>query len=153
SSVAAAGPADARRVSLPVLSVVAEATAETAAATSVVRDARRSWRSIAEKEGSPALATAAAREFPPGASELTDVNRRSFMQLLGSGAALAGVAACSQPQESAVPFVRRPEEVTPGNALHFATAYALDGHATGLIVESHEGRPTKIEGNPEHHDS
>ena len=83
-----------RRVSLPVLSVVAEATADTAAA---IRDARRPWRSIAEKEGSPVLAAAAAREFPPGASELTDVNRRSFMQLLGSGAAMAGVAACSQP--------------------------------------------------------
>jgi len=150
---AASLPAGGRRVSLPVLSVVAEAAADTAAAMAQARDARRPWRSIAEKQGSPALAAAAAREFPPGASELTDVNRRSFMQLLGSGAALAGVAACSQPQEQAVPFVRRPEEVTPGNALHFATAYALEGHATGLIVESHEGRPTKIEGNPEHHDS
>ena len=49
-----------------------------------------------------------------------------------------------------VPFVRRPEEVTPGNPLHFATAYALDGYASGLLVESHEGRPTKIEGNPAH---
>src|SRR5690242_17494841 len=106
-------PAAGRRVSLPVLSVVADAAADTAVVTAQVRDARRSWRSIAEKEGSPGLAAAAARECPPGASELTDVNRRSFMQLLGSGAAMAGVAACSQPQESAVPFVRRPEEVTP----------------------------------------
>ena len=48
------------------------------------------------------------------------------------------------------PFVRRPEEVTPGNPLHFATAYGLDGYASGLLVESHEGRPTKIEGNPAH---
>ena len=54
------------------------------------------------------------------------------------------------PTEKIVPFVRRPEEVTPGNPLHFATAYALEGYASGLLVESHEGRPTKIEGNPAH---
>ena len=55
-----------------------------------------------------------------------------------------------KPNEKIVPFVRRPEEVTPGNPLHFATAYALDGYGSGLLVESHEGRPTKIEGNPAH---
>jgi MoCo/4Fe-4S cofactor protein with predicted Tat translocation signal len=141
----------ARRVSLPVLPILGEAAADTEVVTGQVR---RHWRSIAEKQGSPALAAAAAREFPPGASELTDVNRRSFMQLLGSGAALAGAAAgCHTSEEQGIPFVRRPEEVTPGNPLHFATAHALEGHAAGLIVESHEGRPTKIEGNSDHHDS
>jgi molybdopterin-containing oxidoreductase family iron-sulfur binding subunit len=108
------------------------------------------WRSIDEKQGSEAFAQAAQREFPPGASELEDgVSRRSFMQLLGSSAALAGVA-CAKPNEKIVPYVRRPEEVTPGNALHFATSYSMEGFATGLLVESHEGRPTKIEGNPVH---
>jgi MoCo/4Fe-4S cofactor protein with predicted Tat translocation signal len=113
---------------------------------------RRYWRSLEEKRGSLALAQAAQREFPPGASELTDsVSRRSFMQLLGSSAALAGIgAACAKPNEKIIPFVRRPEEMTPGNAQHFATSYALEGFASGLLVESHEGRPTKIEGNPEH---
>jgi len=136
-----------RRISLPI---VEEAVAATEVASGEVR---RYWRSIAEKEGSSALKAAAAREFPPGASELPDVSRRSFMQLLGTGAAMAGVVACQPSQEQGIPFVRRPEEVTPGNALHFATAYALDGHAVGLVVESHEGRPTKVEGNPDHHDS
>ena len=117
------------------------------------REVRRYWRSIAEKEGSRSLTAAAAREFPPGASELPEPNRRSFMQLLGSSAALAGVAACHQPQEQVVPFVRRPEEVTPGVPLHFATAHSLEGFSTGLLVESYEGRPTKIEGNPAHRDS
>jgi molybdopterin-containing oxidoreductase family iron-sulfur binding subunit len=113
---------------------------------------RRLWRSIEELRGSEALHAAAQREFPPGASELTDgVSRRSFMQLLGTSAALAGVgAACRKPNEKIVPFVRRPDEVTPGNALHFATGFALEGFASGLLVESHEGRPTKIEGNPQH---
>ena len=49
--------------------------------------------------------------------------------------------------------MRRPPEVTPGNPLHFASAWSLEGYATGLIVESHAGRPTKVEGNPDHPDS
>ncbi|HEY4184100.1 MAG TPA: TAT-variant-translocated molybdopterin oxidoreductase [Polyangia bacterium] len=133
--------------------IVEEAVAATESASGEVREARKYWRSIAEKQGSPTLTAARAREFPPGASELPEVSRRSFMQLLGGGAAMAGVAACQPPQEQAIPFIRRPEEVTPGNSLHFATAYSVEGHASGLIVESHEGRPTKIEGNPDHRDS
>ena len=135
------------RVSLPI---VEEARAQTEVQS---RQVRKYWRSIAEKEGSRSLSAAAAREFPAGAGELPEPNRRAFMQLLGSSAALAGVAACHQPQEQTVPFVRRPEEITPGLPQHFATGYSLEGYATGLLVESHEGRPTKIEGNPDHRDS
>ena len=133
-----------RRISLPI---VDEALAVTEAASGAVREQRKYWRSIAEKEGSPKLAAAAVREFPPGASELpqpSDVNRRSFMKLFGGGAAAAGLAACHPSPEQAIPFVRRPEEVTPGNSLHFATAYGVEGFALGLLVESQEGRPTKI---------
>jgi molybdopterin-containing oxidoreductase family iron-sulfur binding subunit len=121
----------------------------------IVRDsgAPAQWRSIDERSG-VAIADGepgGAGEFPAGASELDGVSRRSFIQLVGAGTALATVgAACRKPPEKIVPFVRRPEEVTPGNALHFATAYELDGYASGLLVESHEGRPTKIEGNPQH---
>ncbi len=114
--------------------------------------ARRSWRSIEEREGSSELAAAAKREFPPGASEMTDaVSRRGFMQLFGASTALAGIGtACRRPPDKIVPFVRRPEEVTPGNALHFATNVSFEGFGVGLLVESHEGRPTKIEGNAGH---
>src|SRR2546423_2695866 len=132
-----------RRRSLPIVS--SNAPDDSASA-------RRPWRSLEERAGSPELAAAAQREFPAGASEMTDaVSRRSFMQLMGGSVALAGAGvACMKPNEKIIPFVRRPEEVTPGNALHFATNVALEGFATGLIVESHEGRPTKIEGNPAH---
>src|SRR5205807_1389546 len=115
--------------------------------------APRYWRSIEERESAKAIALGAVNEFPPGADELAEgsVSRRGFMQLLGASTALATVgAACRKPNEKIVPFVRRPEEVTPGNPLHFATAVALDGYASGVLVESHEGRPTKIEGNPDH---
>jgi MoCo/4Fe-4S cofactor protein with predicted Tat translocation signal len=136
--------------SLPVVQGSA-ASATTAVAATEAPPPRR-WRSIEEKLGSPALSAAAAREFPPGASELGDgVSRRGFMRLVGTSAAIAGIGtACSKPNEKIVPFVRRPEEMTPGNALHFATSFALEGFASGLLVESHEGRPTKIEGNPIH---
>jgi molybdopterin-containing oxidoreductase family iron-sulfur binding subunit len=71
--------------------------------------------------------------------------------LVGAGMALAGLAGCvRKPDREIVPYVDTPPEVVPGNPLHYATSMAIDGYATGLIVESHEGRPTKIEGNPDH---
>src|SRR4051812_2248820 len=107
------------------------------------------WRSIEER--SRAITPGAANEFPGGASELDGTSRRGFMQLLGVSTAVATVgAACQKPNEKIIPFVRRPEELTPGNALHFATGYALEGYTSGLLVESHEGHPTKVEGNPAH---
>src|SRR4249919_993725 len=70
---------------------------------------------------------------------------------MGASLALAGVTACTrQPPEKIVPYVRQPEEIVPGKPLFYATAMPLGGVATGLLVKSHEGRPTKIEGNPVH---
>src|SRR4029079_15680807 len=69
----------------------------------------------------------------------------------GASLGLAGITACTrQPPEASVPYVRQPEEIVPGTPLFFATAMAIGGVATGLLVESHEGRPTKVEGNPLH---
>jgi Fe-S-cluster-containing dehydrogenase component len=98
----------------------------------------------------------AANEFAGGTFDVAadaerGTSRRGFMQVASLSTAIAAVgAACRKPHQKIVPFVRRPEEVVPGNSLHFATAYALDGYASGLLVESHEGRPTKVEGNPAH---
>jgi MoCo/4Fe-4S cofactor protein with predicted Tat translocation signal len=110
------------------------------------------WRSFEEKAGDPALAKEAEQEFPAGASQLDGVSRRNFMQLLGTSLAVTG-AACYRPTQKIVPYVRRPPEVTPGNPLTFASAYSLEGYATGLLVESNDGRPTKVEGNPDHPES
>ena len=110
---------------------------------------RKLWRSLEER--SRAVTPGAANEFPGGAAELEGTSRRGFMQLLGVSTAVATVgAACRKPNEKIIPFVRRPEELTPGNPLHFATGYALEGFTSGLLVESHEGHPTKVEGNPAH---
>jgi molybdopterin-containing oxidoreductase family iron-sulfur binding subunit len=110
------------------------------------------WRSLEELAGTEEFQTFLHREFPEQASEFTDpVGRRQFLRLMGASLALAGVGACTkQPAESIVPYVHGPEEIVPGKPLFFATAVPFGGYATGVLVESHEGRPTKIEGNPEH---
>ena len=70
---------------------------------------------------------------------------------MGASLALGGATACTrQPLEKIVPYVRQPEQIIPGKPLFFATALTLSGYATGVLAESHEGRPTKIEGNPDH---
>jgi molybdopterin-containing oxidoreductase family iron-sulfur binding subunit len=80
------------------------------------------------------------------------ISRRKFLTLLGASLSLAGLNGCSvrPPAEKIVPYVRSPEELVLGKPLFFATAMPLGGLATGLLVESHEGRPTKVEGNPDH---
>ncbi|HVJ89886.1 MAG TPA: 4Fe-4S dicluster domain-containing protein [Labilithrix sp.] len=79
------------------------------------------------------------------------IARRDFLNRMGAALALAGLGACTRaPREEIVPYVIQPPEVRPGFPAFYATASVLDGYATGLVVESHTGRPTKIEGNPEH---
>jgi Fe-S-cluster-containing dehydrogenase component len=77
-------------------------------------------------------------------------SRRRFLELLGASLALAGAASCAPPREQIVPYVRPPEEAVPGKPLYFSSAYVLDGFALGTLVETYLGRPTKIEGNPQH---
>ncbi|HXT04297.1 MAG TPA: oxidoreductase, partial [Casimicrobiaceae bacterium] len=79
------------------------------------------------------------------------LDRREFLRLAGASVALAGLDGCARmPAEHILPYVDNRPELTPGVAQHYATAISLDGYATGLIVESHAGRPTKIEGNRAH---
>ncbi len=78
-------------------------------------------------------------------------HRRNFLKLAAASLAFAGITACTkQPKEVIVPYVRQPEEFVPGIPLYFATAMQMGGVGTGLVVTSHLGRPTKIEGNPDH---
>ena len=112
---------------------------------------RTYWRSLAQIEDHPEFRAALEREFPEGASELPDgVTRREMMMLLGASLSLAGLAGCRRPVEEIVPFVTAPEDIVPGIPRYYATTMPFGRSAYGLIVESHEGRPTKIEGNPSH---
>src|SRR4026209_2636093 len=73
-----------------------------------------------------------------------------MMLLLGASLSLAGLAGCRRPVEEIVPYASAPEDVVPGIPRYYATTMPFRRSAYGLIVESHEGRPTKIEGNPSH---
>src|ERR1700724_1904739 len=110
------------------------------------------WRSLEELAGSPAFQEALHREFPKGASEWVDsVSRRGFLKVMGASMALAGMTGCVRlPLEPIVPYVRQPEDVIPGRPMFYGTAMTLGGDANPLLVESHLGRPTKIEGNDKH---
>ena len=112
---------------------------------------RRYWRALGELDASAAPSPFLEREFPEGASELPEgVTRRELLMLLGASVSLAGAAACRRPVERIVPYVNAPEEILPGVPRRFATTMPLGRSAYGLVVESHEGRPTKIEGNELH---
>jgi Fe-S-cluster-containing dehydrogenase component len=119
------------------------------------------WRSLRELEADQAEPGAgdhegAPLEFPAGAIDDTvsdPVSRRGVMQLMGASMALAGVAGagCKRyGKEEIVPLARRPEDQIPGVPLHYATAWDFCGHAQALIATSYEGRPIKLDGNPEH---
>src|SRR5712692_1620905 len=113
---------------------------------------REYWRSLEELADSPILEEFIRREFPQHAEEWNDaVERRTFLKLMGASLALAGLSGCViQPPEKIVPYVKQPEEEVPGKGLYFATAFSLGGIATPLLARSNEGRPTKLEGNPDH---
>src|SRR6476646_4007064 len=112
---------------------------------------RTYWRSLAQIEDRPEFRDALEREFPEGASELPEgMSRRDMMMLVGASLSLAGLTACRRPVEEIVPYVTAPEEIVPGIPRYYATTMPFRRSAYGLIVESHEGRPTKIEGNPAH---
>ena len=110
------------------------------------------WRGLEELSDSDEFRQLLYREFPAGASEFDDpAGRRQFLKLMGASLALAGVTGCTrQPPEKIIPYVRQPEEIVPGRPLFFASAMPFAGAATPVLVESHMGRPTKIEPNPEH---
>src|SRR5882724_863266 len=113
---------------------------------------KKYWRTLEEIAQTEEFELFVHREFPEQASEFNDpAGRRNFLKLMAASLAFAGLTACTrQPSENIVPYVRQPEGLVPGKALYFATAFSMGGIAQGLLVESHEGRPTKIEGNPDY---
>jgi len=113
---------------------------------------RRYWRSLEEFADTPEFRARLEREFPQGASELLgdEVTRRGFMQFMGASIALAGLGltGCRRPEIHAVPYSKGVEWQIPGNALHYATSMPRRGGAIPLIATTYNGRPTKLEGNP-----
>ncbi len=110
------------------------------------------WRTLEELADNPHFEDLLHREFPRHASEWDDaVDRRDFMKLMGASLALAGLAGCGRPDIThIVPYVRQPDGMVLGRPNFYATAMPFGSSAVGVLVESHEGRPTKLEGNPDH---
>src|SRR5271165_4832327 len=104
------------------------------------------WRSMEELAESAEFRQFVEDEFPNRTPDWNDTgSRRRFLTLMGASIALAGASACTkQPKEVIVPYVRQPEEVIPGKPMFYATAIGQAGIATGVLVESHLGRPTKV---------
>jgi MoCo/4Fe-4S cofactor protein with predicted Tat translocation signal len=115
-------------------------------------EGRLFWRSLGELADTAQFREYLHREFPEQASQWNDPKgRRDFLKLMSASLALAGVSACTkQPTEKIIPYVRQPEDLVPGRPLFFATAVPFGGVAAPVLVESHEGHPTKVEGNPQH---
>jgi len=115
------------------------------------------WRSLGELSDTPEFRDWLEREFPAGAAEMAsdEVSRRSFLKLMGASMALAGFGlnSCRKPEMHLVPFTKSAEWVIPGKELYYATAMPRRTGAIPLVVATVDGRPIKIEGNPNHPDS
>lgn len=110
------------------------------------------WRSLDELAETDEFQDFLHHEFAAGTDQwLSPLGRRNFLKLMAASLALGGLSACAPTTaKKIVPYVTAPEEIVPGNPLYFATAFLMGGVANGVIVESNMGRPTKIEGNPDH---
>jgi MoCo/4Fe-4S cofactor protein with predicted Tat translocation signal len=108
------------------------------------------WKSLDEKVDSPEFREWVEREFPQGASELNGVNRRQFLKVMAASFSLAGVgmAGCRQPRTLVLPYAKQPENIIQGVPNFFSTSMPMPWGNVPVIVESHQGRPTKVEGNP-----
>ena len=109
------------------------------------------WKSLNELAQNKEYQNFVDREFPENATELNDgVSRKGFLRVMGASIALAGFAACRRPVQKILPYSQQPEDIVPGIPLFYASAMPFHGNLVGLVVENHEGRPTKIEGNDLH---
>ena len=108
------------------------------------------WRSLDELAETPGFRAQLEREFPEGAAEMNGVDRRQFMKIMAASFALGGVglAGCRRPEQNILPFGKSVEGVIPGLPQYYATAMPLRKSAIPLLAETHQGRPTKLEGNP-----
>jgi molybdopterin-containing oxidoreductase family iron-sulfur binding subunit len=108
------------------------------------------WRSLDELADTPGFREQLAREFPDGASSIEGVDRRQFMRIMAASFALGGLglAGCRRPESNILPYGKSVEYIVPGLPLYYATAMPLRKSAIPLLAETHQGRPTKLEGNP-----
>ena len=110
----------------------------------------RYWKSLDDLAQTPSFRTWVEREFPQGASMLDGVQRRNFMKVMAASFGLAGfgMTGCRRPEQAIMPYGQSPEDIIPGVPAYYCTSHPNSHGNQPLIVESHQARPTKIEGNP-----
>jgi MoCo/4Fe-4S cofactor protein with predicted Tat translocation signal len=109
------------------------------------------WRSLDQLADTPEFRNWVQREFPEDAASVLDGNsRRTMLKIMAASFGLAGLAACSRPEYRLAPQARGREDYVPGAPYNYTSVFALGGHAAGIVVQTNEGRPSKIEGNPDH---
>ena len=117
-------------------------------------DNNKYWKSIEELKSPQTFNEAAKNEFPDNMLEAPDkMTRKKFLSIMGASIALASLSGCRKPVEKIVPYVANPETITPGVSNYYATTVPFGMNSYGVIVKSNEGRPTYIEGNPNHSSS
>jgi len=114
---------------------------------------KKYWRSLNELSGTPQFASWVENEFPGGAEILDPGSRRTMLKLMAASFGMAGLVACRRPEEKILPVSKSAEDVIPGKPMYYASAFVNRGIANGIQVEVHDGRPTKVEGNPMHPNS
>src|ERR1700680_2723235 len=116
------------------------------------KSGKQYWRTLDELAHDPHFEQLLHREFPRQASEWDEsVDRRDFLKLMAASLAFAGLSGCGKaPEEQITPYEPQPEGLVLGKPQYYATAMAFGADAIGVLVESHEGRPTNIQGNPDH---
>jgi molybdopterin-containing oxidoreductase family iron-sulfur binding subunit len=108
------------------------------------------WAGIEELSDDPQFRAFIEAEYPT-IQEFTKTARRQFLKLMGASFALAGLTGCEKSSfVAALPYVDQPESETIGLPRYYATAVLLDGYAQPVIATTHAGRPTKLDGNPDH---
>jgi molybdopterin-containing oxidoreductase family iron-sulfur binding subunit len=108
------------------------------------------WRSLDELADTKEFRDWVSKEFPGGVEVIDGASRRNVLKIMAASFGLAGLAACRRPMEKVLPSSRGIEDFVPGQAYYYTTVMQHAGEAMGLVVETHDGRPTKIEGNPAH---
>jgi MoCo/4Fe-4S cofactor protein with predicted Tat translocation signal len=108
------------------------------------------WSGIEEHSGDPDFQAWVDAEYP-AAAEFAPTARREFLKLMGASFALAGLTGCEKsPFVAALPYSDQPQDVSPGVPKYYATAVVLEGYAQPVIATTYSGRPTKLDGNPDH---
>jgi molybdopterin-containing oxidoreductase family iron-sulfur binding subunit len=114
------------------------------------RRGRDLWRGLEQLADTDEFRRFLAAEFPAVAEIPNDVSRRGFLRLMGASMMLAGLSGCGEPPPDIVPYIKQPENMIPGVPRFYATAVTFEGYAQPILGETHMGRPTKLEGNPQH---